>query len=76
MIGFKEFMLAEMARPNIETNKTAIVKRLSREGWNTEDNNKHMKIKHPTKPGIIILPNHKDISIGVARQVHKVAGWI
>jgi hypothetical protein len=31
---------------------------------------------HPDKPGIIALPRHGTLSLGVARSVAQAAGWI
>jgi proteic killer suppression protein len=31
--------------------------------------------KHPARPGRIIVPRHRTLSLGVARAIAKVAGW-
>jgi hypothetical protein len=31
--------------------------------------------KPPDKPGRIQVPRHREVSIGVARSIAKIAGW-
>jgi predicted RNA binding protein YcfA (HicA-like mRNA interferase family) len=60
----------------IETSRIAIVKRLTREGWELARHGaKHDIYQHPQKTIVIQLPRHRTISIGVARSVAKLAGW-
>lgn len=65
-----------MPKPTIETNSNRIAARLTREGWVVRHGGSHDVYTHPTKPGIITLPRHRTISIGVARLIAKLAGWI
>ncbi len=63
--------------PDIETNSRKIVRRLEREGWVTKGGGEHAVFKHPEKPGQRIqVPRHKEVSIGVARSIARVAGWL
>jgi mRNA interferase HicA len=57
------------------TIRREIVARLEREGWVCTHGGEHDKFKHPDKPGRIIVPRHKSLSLGVARQIAKIAGW-
>jgi len=36
----------------------------------------HEVYKHPSKPGRIVLARHQTLSIGVARVIARVAGWV
>jgi predicted RNA binding protein YcfA (HicA-like mRNA interferase family) len=63
--------------PKFETSRSKVIARLKREGWENVGGAKHDKFSHVDKPGIkITLPRHKTISIGVARQIAKAAGWM
>ncbi len=62
-----------MAAP--ETNCQKVVSRLKREGWIVEHGREHDKFKHPDRKGRIIVPRHRVLSLGVARQIAKQAGW-
>jgi predicted RNA binding protein YcfA (HicA-like mRNA interferase family) len=63
--------------PSIETSTRKIVGRLQSEGWAREPGGKHDKYKHRDKPGVlIVVPRHKEQSIGVARSIAKSAGWL
>lgn len=60
----------------IETNTKKIVSRLQREGWIVEHGKEHDICRHPEKPGArIVVPRHRELSIGVARDISKRAGW-
>ncbi len=59
-----------------ETERSKIVGRLEREGWVSESGAKHDKYAHPEKPGLkIMVPRHKTLTPGVARNIAKAAGW-
>ena len=60
----------------LETNRHKIVSRLEDEGWHGEHGSEHDKFKHPERQGRIIVPRHRTLSPGVARQIAKQAGWI
>jgi predicted RNA binding protein YcfA (HicA-like mRNA interferase family) len=60
----------------VETSTRKIVARLERDGWTRETGGKHDKYTHPARPGLIVVPRHKEQSHGVARSIAKLAGWI
>ncbi len=63
--------------PKVETSFRAIIDRLVAEGWVSEGGTKHEKFAHPAKPGIkIMVPRHRVLSPGVARNIAKAAGWL
>jgi hypothetical protein len=63
-----------MATP--ETNRGRIVARLTREGWVSEGGAKHDKFAHAARPGVkIMVPRHNVVTLGVARNIAKAAGW-
>jgi len=63
--------------PSLETNRTKVVRRLENDGWTlTRNGSGHDVYKHPSKAGIVILPRHRTLSLGVARSIAKVAGWV
>ena len=60
-----------------QTNTRKITTRLAREGWRHVGGGRHDKYGHAERPSItIIVPRHREISIGVARDIAKNAGWI
>jgi predicted RNA binding protein YcfA (HicA-like mRNA interferase family) len=60
-----------------ETNTRKIIARLEREGWIISHGGRHDKFDHPADPNItLILPRHREVSLGVARDIAKKAGWI
>jgi hypothetical protein len=63
-----------MTKP--ETDRSRIVARLEQEGRVSEGGAKHDKFAHPEKPGVkIMIPRHKTLTPGVARNIAKAAGW-
>lgn len=58
-----------------ETNRNKVVARLKRDGWIERHGGGHDVYKHPTKPGRIVVPRHREISPGVARAIARQAGW-
>jgi len=62
--------------PGLETNRSKIVVRLERDGWKGRSGGAHDVYKHPTRKGRIIVPRHRSLSIGVAREIAKVAEWM
>jgi predicted RNA binding protein YcfA (HicA-like mRNA interferase family) len=64
-----------MLRIVVETSRTKIVARLQREGWESRPGGRHDVFKHPQRAGRIIVPRHRTLSPGVAREIAKVAGW-
>jgi predicted RNA binding protein YcfA (HicA-like mRNA interferase family) len=64
-------------KPILETNTRRIVARLLREGWRQIAGGNHDKFSNPARPGeLIIVPRHRDVSAGVARDIAKKAGWL
>jgi mRNA interferase HicA len=61
--------------PTLETNRSKVAARLERDGWIARHGGTHDVFKHPQKPGRIIVPRHRTLSIGVAREIAKAAGW-
>jgi len=63
--------------PTFETNTRKIMAHLERDGWKLVGGAKHDKFEHPERPGVaIIVPRHREQSLGVARSIAKAAGWI
>ena len=59
-----------------ETSRSKIVARLLKEGWVLESGAKHDKFAHSGRPGVkIMVPRHKALTPGVARNIAKAAGW-
>lgn len=59
-----------------EINRSRIVARLVEDGWISEGGAKHEKFAHADRPGVkIMVPRHKSLSPGVARNIAKAAGW-
>jgi predicted RNA binding protein YcfA (HicA-like mRNA interferase family) len=65
-----------MAELLVETNRSRVVRRLEREGWMCRHGGDHDVYKHPSKPGRIVVARHRTLSLGVARVIAKVAGWL
>jgi len=58
----------------METSRAKVVRRLQREGWVNRGGGSHDT--HPERPGVIVVvPRHRNLSPGVARQIEKLAGW-
>jgi predicted RNA binding protein YcfA (HicA-like mRNA interferase family) len=63
--------------PQLETNTRKIIARLEREGWVNVGGGKHDKFTNALRPGVaIIVPRHREQSLGVARSIAKAAGWL
>lgn len=58
----------------LETDRAKIARRLETEGWVGQHGGSHDIFKHATR-GRIVLPRHRTLSPGVARQIAKAAGW-
>jgi predicted RNA binding protein YcfA (HicA-like mRNA interferase family) len=62
--------------PTVEVETRRIIARLEREGWVNRGGGKHDAFAHTERPGeLIVLPRHREQSIGVARDIAKRAGW-
>jgi predicted RNA binding protein YcfA (HicA-like mRNA interferase family) len=67
-------MLASMGN---ETNTRKIIARLEREGWRKVGGGRHDKFEHPSRPDVtLMVPRHRELSPGVARDIARKAGWI
>jgi hypothetical protein len=51
------------------------VTRLEAEGWENRGGGKHDVYEHASNPTPIVVPRHRKLSPGVARQIAKLAGW-
>jgi predicted RNA binding protein YcfA (HicA-like mRNA interferase family) len=61
----------------LETNTRRIVARLERENWSNIGGGNHDKFTNPAHDGVlIVVPRHRTVSPGVARDIAKKAGWI
>lgn len=60
----------------VETDRSKIVRRLEREGWNARHGGKHDIYTSVAKPETsITVPRHRTLSPGVARGIARDAGW-
>lgn len=60
----------------LETDRSRIIARLESEGWVSEGGAKHDKFANPAKQGVkIMIPRHKTLTPGVARNIARAAGW-
>lgn len=62
--------------PILETNTRKIIRRLEKDGWINVGGGSHDRFTHPDKLGLIPVPRHREVTIGVARAIAKAAGWI
>ncbi len=61
----------------METRTNLIKRKLEREGWYmARHGGNHDIYRHPFIKGIITLPRHNKLSLGVARSIAKKAGWL
>jgi len=52
-----------------------VLKLLQKDGWylvNTEGS--HFQLKHPTKPGKVTVPYHRELKSGTINSIMKQAG--
>jgi mRNA interferase HicA len=61
--------------PDLENDLVKVVARLKREGWECRHGGRHDVFKHPERPGRIVVPRHRQLSPGVAREIAETAGW-
>jgi predicted RNA binding protein YcfA (HicA-like mRNA interferase family) len=59
----------------MELNRKKVVAQLEREGWDNLGGKEHDKFRHQSKTGVVLVPRHSELSIGVARSIAKAAGW-
>jgi predicted RNA binding protein YcfA (HicA-like mRNA interferase family) len=62
--------------PKPETNRRRVVDRLNAEGWVNEGGKEHDLYRRPSSGSVIVVPRHRELSPGVARQIGKSAGWL
>jgi mRNA interferase HicA len=63
--------------PTLETSRARVVARLGREGWElVRHGSEHDIYRRPGRPGTIVVPRHRILSLGVARTIAKAAGWL
>ena len=60
---------------SIETSRNRIIARLERDGWRARQVGGHDVYKHPDRKGRIVVPRHRELSTGVAREIAKQARW-
>jgi predicted RNA binding protein YcfA (HicA-like mRNA interferase family) len=59
-----------------ETKTRKIIARLEKEVWLIEHGKEHDIFRHPNFPQLrIVVPRHRELSPGVARDIAKKAGW-
>jgi predicted RNA binding protein YcfA (HicA-like mRNA interferase family) len=79
LVGFTPILAyySEGDVANVETNTRKIVGRLTREGWVSIGGAKHDQYAHKDHPEVlVIVPRHREQSIGAARVIAKTAKWI
>ena len=61
---------------SLETNTRKIITRLGREGWHNIGGGRHDKFEHSERSALLLMmPRHREVSVGVARDIAKKAGW-
>ncbi len=58
-----------------ETSRAVIVRRLQQEGWVNNGGKKHDVFTHPDFERPAVVPRHRVLSNGVARDIARAAGW-
>ena len=60
----------------VETDRTKVAARLLREGWElARHGSAHDVFRHAAKDTVIV-PRHRTLSPGVARNIARAAGWL
>jgi len=60
----------------MELNRKKVIAQLERDGWTNLGGKEHDKFRHPSKPGVVIVPRHSELTMGVARSIAKAASWM
>ncbi len=60
----------------LETNRSKIVSKLLREGWELARHGSGHDVYRHRQKGVVIVPRHRVVSPGVAWSIAKVAGWL
>ena len=59
-----------------ELSSREVCDRLIAEGWSSREGGRPIVFKHPKRPQErIVVPRHRTLSPGVAREIAKIAGW-
>ena len=60
----------------MERNSRKLIRLLEDDGWRIESQKgSHLRLKHPTKPGHVIVPHPKrDLPAGTVSSIYKQAG--
>jgi predicted RNA binding protein YcfA (HicA-like mRNA interferase family) len=61
---------------DIEANRTKVVSRLLREGWELARHGGAHDVFRHSQRGVIAVPRHRVLSPGVARSIAKAARWL
>jgi len=75
MGGNPIFLAATSSPVTIDTRRRTIEARLVAEVWIVRHGGGHDIYKHPDRPGRIVLPRHRTLSVGVAWEIAETAGW-
>ena len=60
----------------VDTSTCKVIARREREGLVNIGGRSHDKFKHDARPGVIIVgPQHRTLSPGVAQCIAELAGW-
>lgn len=60
----------------MDTDRRKVKRRLEEDGWYlARHGSNHDIYRHPLIIGIVTLPRHRTLSIGVASTIAKKAGW-
>ena len=59
----------------LETNRRKIVARLEAESWINRGGGLHDVFTKPDAKYPIVVPRHRELTPGVARNIAKAAGW-
>lgn len=62
----------------VETSRSKILKRMEEEGWTLARHGaEHDVYVNPNRFGVVaVVPRHRTLTPGVARQIAKAAGWL
>ena len=57
-------------------NSASLIKEMQQAGWQLDRvNGSHHVFKHPTRPGIVVVPHpKKDLGVGLVKAIRRQAG--
>jgi predicted RNA binding protein YcfA (HicA-like mRNA interferase family) len=61
---------------DVELSSREVERRLTAEGWVPRHGARHDVYKDPDGPGRIVVPRHRTLSVGGAREIAKKARWL